>query len=77
MSYWNPTGESKPDHHELVLVSYINDMGKRQVAVGYWLDDRCDGEGWYEQQLNYGEYTAIWIHDGNVTHWQALPKMPD
>ena len=93
MSYWNPVSESMPDPREPVLASYINDIGRRQIVIGFWLptwhdDDKrgsvfaeagdwYDGEGWYEQQLNYGEYCCTWIHDGNVTHWQSLPKMPD
>lgn len=38
------------------------------------LDEFYYIEGWYEQQLNWGEYSSIYIHDGAITHWQSLPS---
>ena len=33
-------------------------------------------EGWYELQDNWGDYAAIWICEGDITHWQPLPMSP-
>lgn len=33
-------------------------------------------EGWYEQQDNWGEYSSIFVNEGEVTHWHPLPKGP-
>ena len=33
-------------------------------------------EGWLEQQVNWGEYTSIYINEGLVTHWAELPEAP-
>jgi hypothetical protein len=35
----------------------------------------CDG--WYEQQINWGEYASIYVNEGNVTHWMPLPEPPE
>lgn len=32
-------------------------------------------EGWYENQFNWEEYSAIYITE-KVTHWMELPKKP-
>lgn len=32
-------------------------------------------EGWYEMQVNWGEYSSIYIHEA-VTHWMPLPEPP-
>jgi len=100
MSYWIPVSESMPEHREPVIASYINDVGKRQVVIGYWIEkwkEVIEAEelnerpaeyfeaidtwylcaGWYEQQLNWGEYTSLYIEDGAITHWQPVPKTED
>lgn len=33
-------------------------------------------EGWYEQQINWGDYASIGVCEGDVTHWMALPERP-
>jgi hypothetical protein len=33
-------------------------------------------EDWYEQIDNWDDYTAIAVHEGEITHWQPLPKLP-
>lgn len=33
-------------------------------------------EGWYEQQDNWGEYSSIYVDEGDVTHWMPLPAAP-
>ena len=45
--------------------------------------DYCEAEdtfyvapGWYEQQDNWGEYSSIAIHEGEVSHWMPLPAVP-
>jgi len=32
-------------------------------------------EGWYEQQVNWGDYAYIHINE-QVTHWMPLPEPP-
>jgi len=33
-------------------------------------------EGWLEQQVNWGEFTSIYVNEGEVTHWTELPEGP-
>jgi len=33
-------------------------------------------EGWYEKIDNWDEYTSIFVHEGEVTHWMPLPEPP-
>ena len=33
-------------------------------------------EGWYEQIDNWGDYTSVTVHEGEVTHWMPLPECP-
>lgn len=33
-------------------------------------------EGWYEQIDNCGDFTSVYIANGEVTHWMPLPKPP-
>lgn len=33
-------------------------------------------EGWYEQIDNWGDYTAVAVCEGTVSHWQPLPAPP-
>lgn len=30
-------------------------------------------EGWYEQQDNWGDYSCIFVHEGEVIEWKPLP----
>jgi len=32
--------------------------------------------GWYELIDNWDEYTAVVVHQGEVTHWMPLPASP-
>jgi hypothetical protein len=34
-------------------------------------------EGWYECIDNWSEYTSIYVHEGEVTHWMPLPAPPE
>lgn len=34
-------------------------------------------EGWYEQIDNWGDFSSIFITEGEVTHWMPLPEYPD
>ena len=33
-------------------------------------------EGWYEQQDNNSDFSAMFVTEGDVTHWMPLPKCP-
>lgn len=33
-------------------------------------------EGWYEQIDNWGDYSAVAVCEGEVTHWMPLPDPP-
>jgi hypothetical protein len=33
-------------------------------------------EGWYECIDNWGDYSAVAVSEGDVTHWMALPEAP-
>ena len=33
-------------------------------------------QGWYENQFNWGDYSAIHISEDLVTHWMPLPEPP-
>lgn len=32
--------------------------------------------GWYEVISNWGDFSSIYIYEGEVTHWQPLPSEP-
>lgn len=32
--------------------------------------------GWYEQIDNWGDYSAVAVTEGDVTHWMPLPAPP-
>jgi hypothetical protein len=33
-------------------------------------------EGWYECIDNWGDYSAVAVSEGDVTHWMPLPEAP-
>lgn len=33
-------------------------------------------EGWYEQIDNWGDYSAVHVSEGPVTHWMPMPAPP-
>lgn len=33
-------------------------------------------EGWYEQINNWDDYTAVAVHEGEVSHWMPMPEPP-
>ena len=33
-------------------------------------------EGWYEQIENWADFTALLVDEGEITHWQPLPRGP-
>jgi hypothetical protein len=35
-----------------------------------------DPEGWYEQIDNCPDYSAVAVHQGEITHWMPLPDPP-
>lgn len=39
-------------------------------------DTYYDPEGWYEQINNWDMYSAVAVHDGEITHWMPLPEPP-
>jgi hypothetical protein len=39
-------------------------------------DTYYDPEGWYEKIDNCGDYTAVAVCEGEVTHWMPLPEPP-
>ncbi len=39
-------------------------------------DTYYDPEGWYEQIDNWGDYSAVAVCEGDVTHWMPLPELP-
>jgi hypothetical protein len=43
-------------------------------------DDETDlfywPEGWYEQIENWDDFTALFVDEGEITHWQPLPRGP-
>lgn len=39
-------------------------------------DTFYDPEGWYERIDNWGDYTAVAVCEGDVTHWMPLPACP-
>jgi hypothetical protein len=43
-------------------------------------DDETDlfywPEGWYEQIENWEDFTALLVDEGEITHWQPLPRGP-
>jgi len=34
-------------------------------------------EGWYENIENWGEYMAVHVCEGEITHWMPLPESPE
>lgn len=39
-------------------------------------DTYYDPEGWYEQIDNWDMYSAVAVHEGEVSHWMPLPEAP-
>ena len=39
-------------------------------------DTFYDPEGWYEQIDNWDDYSAVAVHQGDITHWMPLPDPP-
>ena len=39
-------------------------------------DTYYDPEGWYEQINNWDMYSAVAVHDGEITHWMPMPEPP-
>ena len=39
-------------------------------------DTYYDPEGWYEQIDNWGDYTAVAVCEGEITHWMPMPDGP-
>lgn len=33
-------------------------------------------EGWYENIENWGDFTSVYVCEGEVTHWMPLPEAP-
>jgi len=33
-------------------------------------------EGWYEAIENWDDYGAVFVNEGEITHWQPLPRGP-
>ena len=33
-------------------------------------------EGWYEQIDNWGDYSEVFVGEGEPTHWMPLPESP-
>jgi len=48
------------------------DIGEYDEAT----DTYYDPEGWYEQIDNWGEYSAVAVCEGDITHWMPLPAAP-
>lgn len=41
------------------------------------LDNYFMCEGWYENIENWGEFSAVHVCEGDVTHWMPLPDAPE
>lgn len=63
-AFWTPanTTESGDD----------SDIGVYDEAT----DTYYDPAGWYECMDNWDEYSAIFVNEGEVTHWMPLPAAP-
>ena len=40
-------------------------------------DTYYDPEGWYEQINNWDMYSAVAVHEGEVSHWMRMPEPPE
>ena len=41
------------------------------------LDNYFLKQGWYENLDNWGDYSSVVIHEGEVSHWAELPPFPN
>ena len=39
-------------------------------------DTYYDPEGWYEKIDNWDDYSAVAVHQGEITHWMPMPAPP-
>jgi hypothetical protein len=39
-------------------------------------DEYCWPEGWYEVIENWDDYGAVFVNEGEITHWRPLPPGP-
>ena len=49
-----------------------SDIGQYDEAT----DTHYNPEGWYEKIDNWDDYTAVAVHQGEVTHWMLMPPAP-
>jgi hypothetical protein len=68
---------------QCTIIGFYYERFKEESCSDESYDEYCEKsdmyfycEGWYEQQLNWGEYASIHVDEGNVTHWMELPKPP-
>lgn len=76
-TYKNGLGNSRQ------IIAFI--VGKFEEETGCdneWFDEHPDtGKyflpmGWYEAIDNWGEYSSVFVNEGDITHWAQLREPP-
>lgn len=76
--YRNSAGKLRRIRAEWVAARTQESGGESDIGVYDEDTDTCyDPEGWYEQIDNWDDgFSAIGVHQGEVTHWMPLPAAP-
>lgn len=76
--YMNRAGRMRRIRAEWIAAKSVesnsehSDIGVYDEAT----DTFYDPEGWYERIDNWGDYSAVGVCEGDVTHWMPLPDAP-
>lgn len=78
------TYENALGNRRTIIASYFPARAVESDGEDDAYDEYCEEsdqyfycEGWYEQQDNWGEYSSIYVNEGEVTHWMPLPEPPE
>jgi len=75
--YKNANGLERRIRAEWVKANTRVSSGESEIGVyDEATDTYYDPEGWYEQIDNWDDYTSVVVHQGEITHWMALPQAP-
>ena len=76
--YTNRAGRLRRIRAEWIAAKSVESSSEHS-DIGVYDEDTdtfYDPEGWYERIDNWGDYSAVGVCEGDVTHWMPLPDAP-